>query len=115
MTTVLSIFVGGGTGAVLRWFLSSKIGGHWGIFTVNVLGAFLIGLAVGYFSHKTDIRPELRSFVITGFLGGFTTFSTYLLDFSNLVGAGKTGEAFLYLTGSVMIGLAALLAGMQAV
>ena len=87
MSVIAAIFVGGGIGSVLRHLLSSQIGSHWGIMLVNVLGAMLIGMAYAYFADRASLRPETRAFIITGLLGGFTTFSTYMLDF-NLLLAG---------------------------
>ena len=113
MFNLLSVFVGGGLGSVLRSFISGKIGSHWGIMTVNLLGAMFIGLAVEYFAHKVNMRPEIRGFVITGLLGGFTTFSTYMLDFGNLVGNARHTEAFLYLLGSLVMGVAFLFLGLK--
>ena len=55
----------------------------------NVFGAMLIGMASEYFLSRADLRPEVRSFIVTGFLGGFTTFSTYLLDFNHLLSHEK--------------------------
>lgn len=80
MSVIAAIFVGGGIGSVLRHLLSSQIGSHWGIMLVNVLGAMLIGMAYAYFADRASLRPETRAFIITGLLGGFTTFSTYMLD-----------------------------------
>lgn len=112
MYSVLGVFAGGGLGAVLRWLAGRAVGGHWGIFLVNVLGAFFIGLAYTWCMRR-GMGPALKLFVMTGLLGGFTTFSTYLLDFAQLTAAGKLGEAFCYLLLSVLAGLAALWAGMK--
>lgn len=109
--TVLSIFLGGGIGSLLRWLVTSRICNHWGVMLTNIAGAMLIGMASEYFLSRTDLRPELRSFIITGFLGGFTTFSTYMLDFNNLLSGEKWYEAAAYLVGSIIIGFIFLLAG----
>ena len=89
--TVFSVFLGGGIGSVLRWLVTSRIASHWGVMLANVFGAMLIGMASEYFLSRADLRPEVRSFIVTGFLGGFTTFSTYLLDF-NLCSVMKNGR-----------------------
>ena len=91
--TVFSVFLGGGIGSVLRWLV------------------MLIGMASEYFLSRADLRPEVRSFIVTGFLGGFTTFSTYLLDFNHLLSHEKWSEAGIYLAGSIVVGFAFLLAG----
>lgn len=113
MINLLGIFCGGGIGSVLRHLLSNKIGSHWGIMIVNIVGAMLIGVAFQYFAEKESLRPEVRAFIITGLLGGFTTFSTYMLDFGNLLNSQKTLEAFIYLLGSIVIGIVALFSGMM--
>ncbi len=85
MLKVLLLFLGGGIGSLSRYlvsFLSDKIYEGFfplGTFIVNMAGAFVIGLLWGLFEFKT-ISPELKSFIFAGFLGGFTTFSTLMLD-----------------------------------
>lgn len=113
MPVFLSVFIGGGAGAVARWLICSKITSHWGTMLVNVIGAFLIGCAYGYFQKHFSDDITLKSFVMTGLLGGFTTFSTYLLNFETLLNTRQYTDAFLYLTGSIVIGLIALAAGIK--
>lgn len=110
---LLGIFLGGGIGALLRHLVCLKIGSHWAVMMVNILGALLIGIAFQFFLSRGEMRPEVRTFVITGILGGFTTFSTYMLDFGNLVTSQKAGEAMLYLFGSLGLGILFLFAGMK--
>lgn len=113
MLSFLGVFLGGGAGSVLRWLVCGKIHAHWGTFTVNVLGAFFIGLAYAYFQRMPGVNPAVKTLVLTGLLGGFTTFSTYLLDFSRLAAQGQWGEAWMYLALSVAIGAGALVLGMK--
>ena len=113
MSVIAAIFVGGGIGSGLRHLLSSRIGNHWGIMLVNVLGAMLIGMAYAYFADRASLRPEIRAFIITGLLGGFTTFSTYMLDFNLLLGSRRIYEALFYLLGSVAVGIAFLVVGIK--
>ena len=113
MTTVLSVFLGGGIGSILRHLVCEKIGNNWSVMSVNLLGAMLIGIAFEYFASKANLRPEVRAFVITGMLGGFTTFSTYMLDFGNLMTNAKLAEAFLYLLGSLLLGVGFLFIGIK--
>ena len=111
--TVFSVFLGGGIGSVLRWLVTSRIASHWGVMLANVFGAMLIGMASEYFLSRADLRPEVRSFIVTGFLGGFTTFSTYMLDFNLLLGSRRIYEALFYLLGSVAVGIAFLVVGIK--
>lgn len=112
MYGLLGIFIGGGAGSVLRHLLASRIGSHWGIMTVNILGAFCIGILFEWLGSKTNLRQEWRAFLMTGLLGGFTTFSTYMLDFGLLVNNHRSTEAVLYLLGSLVAGVSGLFAGM---
>ncbi|HAW33267.1 MAG TPA: fluoride efflux transporter CrcB [Alphaproteobacteria bacterium] len=114
MTAFWAIFVGGGVGAALRAAVCSAVKTHYGTMTVNLIGAFLIGVLYEYFRSKASFSPELKAFLMTGLLGGFTTFSTYLLDFAVLLERQKTAEALLYLLLSVGAGFAAVTAGMKA-
>ena len=113
MLSLLSVFIGGGIGSVLRWLCCQLITNHWGTFVVNVLGAFFIGIAYSYFEKYTDLPSATKTFVMTGLLGGFTTFSTYLLNFTTLINQSSHLEAFLYLLGSVVVGAAFLIFGMK--
>ena len=113
MLNLLSVFIGGGIGSVLRWLCCTFIPSHWGTFCVNVAGAFLIGLAFAYFEKNSTLPPQIKMFAITGLLGGFTTFSTYLLNFTTLVNENNIAEAVLYLLGSVIIGCIFLLLGIK--
>ena len=99
--TVFSVFLGGGIGSVLRWLVTSRIASHWGVMLANVFGAMLIGMASEYFLSRADLRPEVRSFIVTG----------YLLDFNHLLSHEKWSEAGIYLAGSIVVGFAFLLAG----
>lgn len=79
---------------------------------VNVAGALLIGCAYSYFA-KSNLSAEAKMFVMTGLLGGFTTFSTYLLNFITLLNENKIVEGFAYLITSVLVGSLFLLAGIR--
>lgn len=115
MINLLSVFVGGGIGSVLRWLCSTVISSHWGTFIVNVVGAFCIGMAYTYFQKHTGLSITAKTFIMTGLLGGFTTFSTYLLNFITLTNQNNYLEGFLYLIGSVIIGSIFLVLGMKLV
>ena len=115
MYSVLGVFIGGGIGSVLRWLVCLKFNSHWGTLIVNILGAFLIGCAYTYFQKHLEDNSNIKLFVMTGLLGGFTTFSTYLLNFSTLINDNNYIEAFSYLLASIIIGFAALVLGMKIV
>ena len=80
--SIASIAAGASIGALLRWALASRFNPAspqlpLGTLTANLLGGYLVGVAVAYFAQRPDLPIEVRLFVITGFLGGLTTFSTF--------------------------------------
>ncbi len=113
MLNIIAVFVGGGIGSVLRYGICSAISSHWATMCVNLIGAFLIGIAYQYISIQADIATKTKLFIMTGLLGGFTTFSTYLLDFIVLFQNEQKSEAFFYLIASVILGGIMLLAGIH--
>src|SRR5690606_2741930 len=84
----------------------------WGTMVVNVLGSFLLGLAVKW-ADLSALSPELRSLLTVGFCGAFTTFSTLSYEFAALAQAGVWGRALLYAFGSLALGIVALALGMM--
>ena len=95
-----------GTGLVFKRYTDES---QWGIMTVNLIGCFMIGLLWAAFDHK--FSDSHRMLVFTGFLGAFTTFSTYNLDAWKHISSGKYVAAFTYLTISIVGGLALVLVG----
>jgi CrcB protein len=98
MMALLSVFVGAGLGACLRWWLSMRFNPVFptlplGTLASNLIGGYVIGVAVAYFAVRTDLPPEVRLFVITGFLGGLTTFSTFSAEVVGLLSQAQLGWA----------------------
>lgn len=118
---LIAIALGGALGSLVRHFVSAGIYGvtgtafPWGIFVVNVLGGFLMGLIVELGALKLNYSPELRAFLTTGILGGFTTFSAFSLDAALLIERGDLLSAALYMTGSVVLSVLALFGGLALV
>lgn len=114
----LLVAIGGAIGAALRHLvgiLTLKAFGPgfpWGTFTVNVVGSFVMGVIVELIARKFNASLEWRLFLMTGLLGGFTTFSSFSLDTAFLWERGETTFAFVYVMASVVIGIAALFAGL---
>ena len=117
MKQTLVIFIGGGLGACLRFFIThlfvKMIGTTFpaGILVSNILGCFLMGTALGVL-HSCATHPLWHSFIIIGFLGGFTTFSSFTNDCITLFQRGDILLCGLYLVGSIILSLAFLLFGM---
>jgi CrcB protein len=111
-TTLMSqtlplIALGGAIGSVLRYLMVAAIGAPWGTAAVNVLGSF----AIGVLFVLLDARTGWQLFVMTGLLGGFTTFSAFSLDTLKLFEAGQPLQAALYVLGSVALSLIAVALG----
>jgi fluoride exporter len=91
--SALFVFLGAGCGALLRWWFGSRLNPIFpplplGTLTANLLGGLLIGCAIAWFSRHTELAPELRLFIITGFLGGLTTFSTFSAEVVTMLARG---------------------------
>ena len=109
----LLVALGGAGGSVLRYMLSNiNTSFPWGTFAVNVLGSFLIGLLVGLMS-KGVLSPEMKLLLVTGFCGGFTTFSTFANESFSMMKAGDVLLTALYVGVSVIIGILAVWGGMM--
>ena len=92
--TFVAIFTGAGLGACLRWWLGETLNPliptlPMGTLAANLIGGLLIGIFVSIFLHKTGLPPEWRLFIITGFLGGLTTFSTFSAEVVSLMGRAE--------------------------
>jgi CrcB protein len=114
----VGVAVAGALGALARWGLDSWIerrGGifPWGIFAVNVSGALLIGFLTTWLEPRFEDVTWLRTAVLTGFLGAYTTFSTLSLDTYRLLDSGHVPPALANMLGSLAAGLAAVWAGIR--
>jgi CrcB protein len=114
----LLVFVGGGLGAMFRHFINTASGRMLGTafpyhtFFINVSGSIVMGLIAGYLAFKGGSSQNARLFLMTGILGGYTTFSAFSLDAALLYERGAIGLALLYVLGSVVLAIAGLFAGL---
>lgn len=108
----LAVGLGAAFGAWLRWALGLWLGGlhvfvQIGTLAANLVGGFLVGIALGFFSASPQLAPEWRLFVVTGFLGGLTTFSSFSGESVTLLQRGEYGWALahtaLHLFGSLLL------------
>ncbi len=119
MSLFISIFIGGGMGALTRYVLIEQINKSfvssfpYGTLTVNVIGAFLIGLAWSYFTAKINISDNLKLFITIGFLGGFTTFSSFNVDVFELIQNGNILISIIYIFGTFALTVGAFFLGMS--
>ncbi|MBN2046443.1 MAG: fluoride efflux transporter CrcB [Anaerolineaceae bacterium] len=119
MREIIMVGLGGFLGANLRYLLTDWVAKRWAndfpvaTLLVNISGSFLIGLLSALAIGKLNIDPRLRLFFITGVLGAYTTFSTYMLESANLLLHHWHWQAAINLIGSILLGLFAALAGLS--
>lgn len=112
MTSYWIVFIGGGLGAAARLGITSVmsryagLGFPWGTLTVNCLGALFIGFLVEVCALRFNLTSTMRSFLVTGILGGFTTFSAFVLEASAMTQRGDYGAVIFYILVSVLGGMA---------
>ncbi len=117
MINYLVVFVGGGVGASARFALGTWIGQRWGrsfplgTFIINVSGSFVIGLLMTLLAERFTENPQWRLLLVVGFLGGYTTFSSFEYETGKLVTDGEFMYAVLNVVLSVTAGFVALKLG----
>lgn len=113
-SAIIAIAAGAALGALLRWVLGMGLNSLWptiplGTLAANLLGGLLIGIASEFFRAYSGLAPEWRLFVITGFMGGLTTFSTFSLETSTLIQSRELASAALeiavHVAGSISLTL----------
>ena len=114
---VLAISAGAAGGALLRWQLGVQLNSLFptvppGTLAANLIGGYIIGFAIAYLAQAPNLAPEWRLFIITGFCGGLTTFSTFSSEIVTLLQQGRSlgacGAAALHLAGSVLMTFAGI-------
>ena len=117
LKSIVAICVGASLGALLRWWLGLVLNGLFptippGTLAANLVGGYLVGLAIAFFATYTAIAPEWRLLVITGFCGGLTTFSTFSAELVGLLQQGRAAWALAaaaaHVAGSVLMTFAGI-------
>ena len=116
MKSFLLVFLGGGLGSGLRYIITITINQYskvlpFGTFTVNMLGCLLIGMILGYAQKENTLSSNQTLLLVTGFSGGFTTFSAFANENLELIKNGEIFNLSLYTIGSVLIGILAVFTG----
>jgi CrcB protein len=117
LKSLIAVFIGAGLGALLRWWLGLTLNSYFprippGTLAANLIGGYIIGVAIACFATHSELVPEWRLFIITGFCGGLTTFSTFSSEIVALLQQGQAldacGAAALHLAGSVLMTFAGI-------
>ena len=117
LTSIAAISVGASLGALLRWVLGMKLNAvlpaiPLGTLAANLVGGYVIGLCVAYFAARPDLPPQVRLFLITGFCGGLTTFSTFSAEVVDLLQKGDLTAGSMAIVAHVAGSLSMTLLGM---
>jgi CrcB protein len=120
LESLLAIGIGAALGAWLRFGLAVWLNGAWvslplGTLAANLIGGYFVGVAVALFLHQPALPPALRLFVITGLLGGLTTFSTFSSEVIAMLQQGRLGAAALTITAHLAGSLVLTFAGIASI
>jgi CrcB protein len=117
LTSIAAISIGAALGALLRWALGSNLNALWpsiplGTLAANLIGGYVIGVCVACFASRPEIPPSVRLFLVTGFCGGLTTFSTFSAEVVELLQKGDLGAGSMAIVAHVAGSLSMTLLGL---
>lgn len=117
MLKIFLVFIGGGLGATSRYILTTLLAGKLGNFplgtlVINIAGSFLMGIVLGFFAGKSNLEIY-RVFIAVGFLGGFTTLSSFFAESLTLFQAGQIFSLTVSAVGNLIVALFACIAGLK--
>ncbi len=120
LNSLMAISFGAAAGAILRWLLGLSLNSLFptiplGTLTANLVGGYLVGVAVALFAGHPDLAPEWRLLIITGFLGGLTTFSTFSAEVTSLLQEGRLLWAGMAISAHVVGSLTMTILGIASV
>lgn len=119
--TTLAVAIGGALGAVTRYLLAVRLYNQlgiafpWGTLAVNIAGSLMLGVVLGLVEERDALSPQMRTAITVGFIGGLTTFSTFVFEYWQFMREGDPVRAIAYVALSLVFGLAAFTAGHSAV
>jgi len=120
MNIILAVASGGALGATGRFLMGKMMlrlmgpGFPWGTLTVNIIGSFAIGLVVTILASRYSLSHQWQGFLVTGILGGFTTFSAFSLEVGLMLERHEMAQGAFYAMGSVVFGVLAMFMGLYA-
>lgn len=115
--TTLAVAIGGALGAVMRYLLAVRLYSElgvafpWGTLAVNVAGSLMLGVILGLVEERDAFSPQMRTAITVGFIGGLTTFSTFVFEYWQFLREGDPAKAVVYVALSLVLGLTAFTAG----
>lgn len=122
MKAILLIGIGGGIGSILRYLTSVLVSKQtfssifpWGTFAVNIIGCLIAGIILGILERQQVLNSDLKLLLITGFCGGYTTFSAFSIENVYLLQNGQLLTALFYISISVLLGIIAVWTGITVV
>ncbi|WP_294818301.1 fluoride efflux transporter CrcB [uncultured Flavobacterium sp.] len=110
--SILLVGLGGAIGSILRYLSATLIAKYWqkafplATFLINMLGCLVIGMLMGLIEKQPGVNENFRLLFVTGFCGGYTTYSAFAYENTSLIGSGQSLIAFAYIAASVLAGLA---------
>ncbi len=115
---IILVGLGGALGSIFRYLTAVVVNKYfqttfpWATFAANILGCLIIGILLGLFERHQLTNTDLKFLLITGFCGGYTTFSTFAAENMSLFQSSNTGTAFLYIAASLLVSLFAVYLGL---
>ncbi|AWH85694.1 fluoride efflux transporter CrcB [Flavobacterium album] len=116
--SILLVGLGGATGSILRYLTTVLVNKYWSqafplaTFIINIVGCLLIGLLMAFIEKHAGMSTNFRLLLVTGFCGGYTTYSAFAYENTSLIGGSQSLVAFAYIAASVIVGILFVWVGM---